>query len=111
MTFIDDIKNLRVEIARLEYNLEIANTKLKTLIRGCFHKWGPIINDDIVTEGYEDPGDPRGTCGIDRQLPCWIPEKRIKRWKRTCTLCGKTETTDSCTRIVSETPNFGCCIG
>ena len=48
----------------------------ENLERTCPHTWG---------QTKYTPIDWRG--------PCYVPTETIKQWSRTCTKCGKTETT------------------
>jgi len=81
------------DIDKLEADLKAKKAQLASIQSKCSHVWYPTQYDPIVKEGFYSPGDPLGTMGIDRQLPCQVPRKEIKQWKRKCSLCDLTETT------------------
>jgi len=45
--------------------------------------------------------------GIDSRPEYYVPAETKKRWKRTCKVCGKTETTSQIKTREVEEPNFG----
>ena len=80
--------------------------ELAAIQRACNHKW-VLRYDPIVSEGYQDPGDPPGTMGVDRRLPCYINGSTTPRWIRTCSDCGTTQETFR-KKTVSEAGEPGC---
>jgi hypothetical protein len=86
---------LREQIENLEASLEAKRGMLRGLEKECSHQWPP--EPEYIPEyheAYTIPGDPPGTMGVDRQLPCHVPAKTIKRWRRTCLKCGMTQVTE-----------------
>lgn len=104
-TFTKSIK-LRRDIKYLENTLDAAQEALKKIEGSCDHGWSPTRPDDIHHKGYHDPGDPPGTMGVDRRLSMDVPAKTIKRWKRVCLKCGKTEYTQRTDKQTVETPKW-----
>jgi hypothetical protein len=95
-----EAQNLRERVDRLQNELTGAKRKLTgaereldAMERTCQHQYGPVVYDPVHTKAYTIPGDPPGTMGIDRQLPCHVPASTEERWKRECELCGKVEYT------------------
>jgi hypothetical protein len=78
----------------------------------CKHEWAKVKYDPIITKGYEVPGDPPGTMGIDRRSAFYVAGTTTPRWTRTCLRCGFVQTTKT-TKMVPgsdglkhEVPNF-----
>ena len=94
------------EVVRLENQLMSAKVRLATLELQCFHVWDEPKYTPIIHDGYQDPGDPPGTMGVDRQLPCWIPRQEIPLWTRTCGLCGMVDTTQKVRDDIKKVPVF-----
>jgi hypothetical protein len=90
-----DIQKMRNEVEKREREFTAAKKRLDDIVNSCQHKFGETIPDHIVYPGYYSPGDPPGTMGVDRQLPCYVSESVKKRWKRICDICGKIEYTQS----------------
>lgn len=101
------IKRLQSEMKDKSGEIQRAEDELKRLEVTCGHDWSEPEYDPIVTEGYESPGDPPGTMGIDWRGPCWVPGTREDRWRRTCRKCGKTQVTTSSETVESKKPRFG----
>jgi len=109
---------LRQEIANCEAHLKNFRSCLENLERSCQHTWGQTKYTPIEHKAYTIPGDAPGTMGVDWQGPCYVPAETIKQWSRTCTKCGKTETTRATkkewvagsiagTGGMADVPNFG----
>jgi hypothetical protein len=101
-----DAQQLRERVEKMTDELKVSQHALETLVANCPHLYTPAVYDPIVREGYTDPGDPPGTMGVDRRLPCYIPEETIRRWKRECTLCGNVEYTTRTTQNITEQPRW-----
>jgi hypothetical protein len=93
MTTLDVIRN---ELRRLEHEAEVAKLaverkrkELRAAEKACCHVWGPVVDDSIRTPSYTIPADEYGVGGIDHRGPTYVPASVTKRWKRTCTVCGK----------------------
>jgi len=115
-------QDIRSKAKEAKWRLEGAQAELARMERDCEHNRNPSLftqpkYDPIIHPGGYSPGDPPGTMGIDRQLPCsWPPcswpETREDRWTsvqiatRECTRCGKVETTTQTKEHVSKTPVF-----
>lgn len=85
---------LRATVRAAEAHLETSRQRLADYERSCPHRWTEPVYDPIRIPGGHDPGDPPGTMGVDRRLPCsWGPTEK-PRWRRTCTECGKVEYTE-----------------
>lgn len=97
---------LEKEIKEYAEKLKRANNALSDIDFYCKHKWGKTENADIYHEGYLIPGDPVGTMGVDRQLPCNIPSSTEKRWKRVCEKCGKVDYTKRVEEVKTEKPKW-----
>lgn len=100
--------NIRNKIFRLEKELQAARQELENLECRCAHQWEATVYDPIVTPGGYDPGDPPGTMGVDRRLPSYYSGSETPRWRRTCSVCGKTEITTRTDEhtTVTKTPRF-----
>lgn len=103
---MSDVKALRQDIRRQEQKLAADKRYLEALEKGCEHTWGKTEYTPLIREGYQDPGDPEGTMGIDRRLPHHVPREETPKWTRTCSQCGKTETTARVNEKVTRTPRF-----
>jgi hypothetical protein len=101
-----EIRKLEDDIFVEERNLQMKKVTLDQLRRTCPHKWSPVTNDPIVREGYQDPGDPVGTMGVDWRGPMYVPRQGIKRWKRSCSECGTVEYTSFFKEKVEYIPVF-----
>jgi hypothetical protein len=101
-----EIAGLRREVQEHRHALNRAEQELSALERACQHRWAKAIRDDKVTPGYQLEGDPPGTMGIDRQLPCYVPEQREERWRRECQDCGKVEYTSNFNEKTLREPKF-----
>ncbi len=99
-------RELETEIADLERLISAKKRTLEGIRQVCQHKWGKTVYAPIVHEGYQDPGDPVGTMGVDWRGPTWVPRQEIKRWTRTCATCGKVEETQSTDKKIEEVPVF-----
>ena len=91
-------QELRAQIAGYNAKLLRLKGQLKELVRECgerHHDWTDPIYDPIRTEAQDFPGDPEGTMGVDRQLPCRVPASIVPQWTRECSTCGHTEHTKS----------------
>lgn len=97
---------IRIQIANTDKDLSDLQRELNRLETDCKHIWSTPIADHIYHEGYNDQGDPEGTMGVDRRLPCYIPARTDKRWKRVCSECGKIEYTSRVNEHITETPKF-----
>lgn len=97
---------LRSKVAETKRIAENAELNLELAERSCQHKWGDPERADIYEAGYEIPGDPPGTMGVDWRGPTYVPTKTTKRWKRTCTTCGKVEFTTNTTVAEVHSPKF-----
>lgn len=95
-----DLDRARAEVARLE--AEQARRQAS-----CVHAWGTPKYTPDVRPGYWSD-DLYGRM-IERVPPCqvWTPEKVTPRWTRTCSTCGKVETTDKTSERVTRSPDFG----
>jgi hypothetical protein len=112
---------LRRDIAAAQAQVESLQARLDRIVRECKlkgHSWGETKFEPIEHKGYNFAGDPPGTMGVDRQLPCYIPPSTTKQWSRTCANCGHKETTQSTKLQYAagsipgtggnvEVPNFG----
>ncbi len=99
----------------LRQQIEEADRKLRDLRENltrredtCFHSWSTPVADHIYHDAYTIPGDEPGTMGSDWRGPCYVEARTEKRWKRTCRVCGKVQTTGAVTTVtkVEETPRF-----
>lgn len=97
MTALD---RARAEVARLEY--EQARRQATRA-----HTWTEPRYTPDVRPGYWSE-DIYGRM-IKGQEPrrVWTPEKITPRWTRSCSTCGRVETTTETTEIVTRTPRFG----
>ncbi|MFA6437249.1 MAG: hypothetical protein WC242_03730 [Candidatus Paceibacterota bacterium] len=94
-TVLQKARRLRGEIAVLQVDLDGTRRELDALEKSCRHDWtNPERIDDRVISGYQDHGDPPGTIGVDRRLPCYVPEQRFPRWMRKCRTCGLAQITE-----------------
>lgn len=101
-----DTHNQRKKIEELERSLKTEREALSRIERTCQHQWGEPVADHIYRAGYTDPGDVPGTMGVDFRGPCYIAPQTTKRWKRTCSRCGKIEHTMKIAQEVREYPSF-----
>jgi hypothetical protein len=100
----------RIKEAREQ--LEAAQEHAAQVVRACRHDWRPPVYSPRETPGYNFAGDPPGTMGVDRQLPCYIPPTSTPAWTRTCWHCGYRQETQRKKTITvlglrQEVPDFG----
>ena len=113
-----ECQTLTEQIEKLTREASRKTAELNQIRRNCKHNWSKVSYEPSFTGGYLDPGDPPGTMGVDRQLPCYIDKREHPLWKRTCLTCGLVQTTT--TKITKhcggeicgcggsmEIPNFG----
>jgi hypothetical protein len=100
------ITHLRIAVDQSQWEYNRAKERLADAIRNCKHQWTEPVRDDIVLEGYHDPGDPVGTMGVDRRLPYDVPTQRTKRWSRKCVNCDEVQYTENVTQKMTEQPKF-----
>lgn len=89
----NNINELLSNKEKLENELQSLTNQIQSTRTTCQHRWGEVEYCPYVVEGYMDPGDPPGTMGIDRRLPCWIDRQVTPIWKRTCAKCKLTQET------------------
>jgi len=94
MNLMNEAERLRETIKRSTKELEQAEMQLALLERSCQHQWGETEYVPEHQAAYTIQGDPPGTMGVDRRLPCSVPAKTVKKWRRACSLCGKVEVTN-----------------
>jgi len=77
----------------------------------CHHQWAETKYEPIRTPGYYFAGDPVGTMGVDRQLPCHVSPTTEDMWTRTCKTCGFVQSTKRKKMVDGplrkEVPDFG----
>lgn len=97
---------LRTEIMFTESRLRTLREQLESAERNCRHRWGAVQYVPDERKGYQFAGDPPGTMGVDRQLPCYIPAQTTPKWSRMCLDCGKEQTTTRTTqkRVAGSIP-------
>ena len=99
-------RKLDEEIAKLRQLLEYAVRDRDQIEKDCNHKWSEPKYVPIRHEAYTIPGDPPGTMGVDRQLPCHVPAKTEDWWERICENCGKLQRTDRTKDKIDKIPQF-----
>ena len=100
------IMDLQSEIKHHTNLITVAQSKLNQIQLGCNHYWGEPTYTPIIHEGYQDPGGPEGTMGIDRRLPFYVEREEIKQWTRICKICNKVEVTQRVSEVKREIPKF-----
>ena len=99
-----EIQKLRNEVEAKERAFSETKKRLDDIVKSCQHKFGETIPDPIVTPGYFFPGDPPGTCGVDRRPSMYVQERIKPRWKRICDYCGKVEYTEKTREEIKKFP-------
>ena len=101
------------EFSLLRHDVKLAEARLKEVegelarrIRACDHEWLEPKYDPIVQGGYQHPGDPPGTMGVDHIPSYWVPRTESPRWTRECRKCGWTNTTTQSDEKVTRSPRF-----
>ena len=90
---MNEARKLAQEIADCRATLNEKQAQYDRLIRDCEHNWHDPVYCPIETPAFYFPGDPEGTCGVDRRMSMHVPAKIEKRWSRTCRKCGHIEYT------------------
>jgi hypothetical protein len=95
---MDNARLTRQRVVDAAREHENAKAAVERMERDCEHNHNPSLftpakYDPIIHPAGYSAGDPPGTMGIDRQLPCSWPGRREDRWTRECTRCGKVEHT------------------
>lgn len=105
-------EKLRREIETIQASLKQKQDELVRIERNCSHVWGTVQTDHKHIKGGWVEGDPPGTMGVDRRLGFYSPSYTIKKWNRTCTICGKVQTTNKTkTKAVSVLHEGVNCVG
>jgi hypothetical protein len=94
------------EIASLTQSLLEKQRALQHKQENCSHDWSKPVYDPIVSGGYEHPGDPVGTMGVDWRGPVYVPRSEKPRWKRECSKCLLREETQRSQDDVRKVPVF-----
>jgi hypothetical protein len=100
------VRELTAEIQDAERNLNRLKRDMNAIQSSCQHEWSKAVYTPIIREGYQDPGDPVGTMGVDWRGPLWVPRDEKPRWTRECHKCLLTETTSQTTEKVEKIPQF-----
>jgi hypothetical protein len=80
MANIEAMIELRQHLADLKRLVETTEKTIAAVEKRCEpHRWTETDYEPIHQSGYRIPGDP----------PLDVPARTEKRWKRTCTACGK----------------------
>lgn len=90
---MNDPYKLQQEIEQTRNALKSKESQLEHIQRSCQHQWGSVVYAPIHHEAYTVPGDEPGTMGVDFRGPCYVPSETIRQWKRTCSKCNLTQTT------------------
>jgi hypothetical protein len=97
---------LTYEIEQAEANLRDLKAALHGMQSRCSHKFGETKYTPEVHEGYQDPGDPVGTMGVDWRGPIYVPRQEIPRWSRYCSECGLVQQTERTRDEIKKIPEF-----
>jgi hypothetical protein len=74
------VNALRQQLADLKRQVESCESAIAAIEGSCEpHRWTETEYEPIFHRDYEIPGDP----------PLKVLARTEKRWKRTCTVCGK----------------------
>lgn len=96
----DLIKSIETQ----EGHLAADKARLMALQDDCDHSWDKIEHTPTIRQAYTEPGY---VAGVHGPVPArHIPEKKTDRWTRTCTRCGKSETTTQAEEKVIRSPKF-----
>ena len=100
MGIFDDIRKLET----LQFVEEQLKASIDKVQRNCAHVWNDPIYDPMpTTEQVYSHLEGHGSDPIARYNTVRGPDK--PRWKRTCTKCGKVETTYK-KKSIKTTPDF-----
>lgn len=105
-TLRHEIHEIDETIKRIEFEKKQLQIKLNNIYRNCRHVWGETKQISHYTPGYEIPGDPPGTCGVDWRGPFYVDSKTTYSWKRVCSVCGKEEETTRAKQVSHDVPVF-----
>jgi hypothetical protein len=97
---------LEQEITRLKADLQEHEASLQGLQSRCIHQWGETRYTPDIREGYQDPGDPVGTMGVDWRGPMYVPRQETPRWSRRCSECGLVQQTERTRDQIKKVPEF-----
>jgi hypothetical protein len=106
MTTIKRFVHLEQDIDRIKAELREREAALQDLQRRCPHNWGKVEYTPEIHEGYQDPGDPPGTMGVDWRGPMWVPRQEIPIWSRKCSECGLVQETMRTRDETKKIPEF-----
>lgn len=101
-----EIAKLRSNVDDIEQKLNEARQKLNFIVRQCHHEWGPITDCSEYKPGYTIPGDTPGTCGVDYRGPISVGSTTVKKWSRTCKICGHVDFTSNVDVVTTNVPKF-----
>jgi hypothetical protein len=105
-TPIQRAEHLKREIKASRDQLDQKEKELDQLYRTCNHQWGETVYAPEHIEGYEIPGDEPGTMGVDFRGPVYVSPKTIRKWKRTCKICGLVQITERFSERETSVPVF-----
>lgn len=94
-----NVKELREEICTTEQELKRKKEALEKICSNCCHQWEEPVYDPVIRPGYMAEGDPPGTMGVDRRLPCYVERSETPYWNRTCFNCGSLQRTSILTKV------------
>lgn len=101
----------QAEISKLQTQIALLLREAEVVEKQCFHTWGAIVYDPIYHKAYTAPGDPPGTMGVDWRGPVHVSAQTIPQWRRQCTKCGFSQTTQRKKQVggalIHEEPDFG----
>ncbi len=111
---MENIQELRSQLAAHQSSAESLQRRIERLESNCRHSWGAPVYDPIEHPGYQEPAS---GAGSDYIPSFWVSARTDRRWHRTCTACGKKQTT-SRTKMTTtsagpeltgsaEVPDFG----
>lgn len=90
---MDEVTQLEHDITKLQIEIKGRQDRLEYIRRNCQHTWSETVFEPIHTPGYHIPGDKPSTLGMDHRGAMDVPAKTTRQWRRSCTSCKMSQTT------------------
>ena len=103
-------RDLQVRVSHLKFELEQAESRLRILQDNCEHQWSEPQYTPLVREAYRTQNlyghFTKNADGTINAPEVTVPREETPRWTRTCSRCGRAETTAHVVEHVTREPRF-----
>lgn len=88
---MDEVTQLENDIIRLQTELSGRQSRLEYIRRNCQHSWSETVFEPIHQAAVHIPAEK--PAGSDWRSAVDLPAKTTRQWRRTCTACKMSQTT------------------